>query len=262
MSVNQTRYIKNTSGSVTYYLGVPIEDGAFYQIPAEKYATYSNLDALITDISNGDAGISYDGETVISGVSNQLNALKGFATPIDSDGVALARTKMTQSGWHYQMYGFEFQTATLNSVVNNDVDGSNLGHVSIKFYNNSDVELTAGTQLELDLDCVKTVIDFEPPWDYEIIGGQFRQLALPGSDLRMHVVAVPDLTLEQGGSVPFVNNVNLKFVGTEDMIQTDGRTSKKLTYDAVYHTNKIRFIFEHGLLLNHKIHLMIELFRA
>lgn len=180
--------------------------------------------------------------------------------PTDTDGIALSRTKMTQTGWHYQLYGIEFETAKLDSLVNLDVDGSALGHATIKFYNSSNVELT--TQLAIDLGCVKTVIDWEPPWDYEIIGGQFRQLSVPGTDAIMHVIAVPDIPAGSGGSVPFVNNVNLRYLSNSDNIKTDGRTSKKLVYNASLHTNKLRIIIEHSILMTHKMHLMFEIFRA
>lgn len=192
--------------------------------------------------------------------NNYKDDANGGLSPKDSDGSPIARTKMTKSGWHYQLYGLEMQTAKLNSLVDKDVDGSSLSNSTIKFYDNNDTELT--TQAELDSSCVKTVIDWEPPWDYEIIGGTFRQLNVPASDTVMHVIAVPDIPAGSGGSIPFVNNINLRFVGTEDRIEANGRTSKHLTYSASLHTNKLRIIVEHNVSVQHRMQIQFEIFRA
>ena len=177
----------------------------------------------------------------------------------DTDGVAFNRIKITNSGWHYQLYGMEFETSKLNSEVNTDVNNNALGHLTLKFYDSNDTELT--TQNNITANCVKTVADWEPTWDYEIIGGTFRQLALPASAIYFNCVGIPDIPSESGGSVPFANNINLQFLGLEDNIKADGRTPKKLVYDAVNHTNKLRFILYHATGLQHKLQLQMELFR-
>lgn len=263
MTVNITRYLKNTSGAAKIILGTEVADNAFYLIAPEKWSTISNSDSIITDITNGDLSVSFDGVDIIDGVSNQINALKGYTeTPSDTDGTPLARIKITTSGWHYQMYGIEFETGTLNSIVDLNADGTAGNACSIKYFKSNGDELTSGTQLELDLYCVKTVVYFEPLWDYEIIGGQFRQLSIPQQDIRLNVIAVPDVPTQYGGSVPFVNNINLRYIGNSDRIQTDGRTSKRLLYDATNHTNKLAFIVNHGIFFNHKMQLMLEIFRS
>lgn len=78
MGVNAQRYLKNNTGATRYYLGVPIAAGAFYEIPPSKYIAYANLESVMTDIGSGDISVSRDGVSVISGLNNQINALKGF----------------------------------------------------------------------------------------------------------------------------------------------------------------------------------------
>jgi hypothetical protein len=141
-----------------------------------------------------------------------------------------------------------------------DANGDPLNHATIKFYDDQGTELT--TQVDIDANCVKTVLDWEPPWDYEIIGGQFRQQALPPGNIYLGVIAVPDVPAAGGGSIEFVNGVNLKSVGLEDSVRSDGRTSKKLAYDATYHTNKLRFILRHDAGVQHTMDIMMEIFRA
>ena len=71
----------------------------------------------------------------------------------DSDNVALSRTKVTASGWHFQMYGLEFETSKLSSVIDLDVYGNVFGNASIKFYDDNDTELT--TQVGITASCEK-----------------------------------------------------------------------------------------------------------
>lgn len=178
----------------------------------------------------------------------------------DSNGIVLARTKVTESGWHYQAHFLEVTTGLLGGIVNEGPDGDDLGLTSIKFYNSSDVELT--TQLSITLGCVKTVIDWEPDFDYEIIGGSFYQANVPATDVRMWVIAAPDIAAEYGGSVHFLHGgVNLKMIGSNQSINTDGRTSKKIKYVEGTGSTKLRTIIKHSIGVTAPIHLRLDIFR-
>ncbi len=179
----------------------------------------------------------------------------------DSDGVILSRIKITKLGWHYQVHGLEFTVSKLNSIFNKDTSGTDLGFTGIKYYNSSDTELVAGTQAELDANCVKTVLDWEPTFDFEIIGGTLEQATIPATDTRLWIVAIPDLTVAQGGSVPFTQGgVNLRYTGNS--LDIDGKTAKLMTYDATYHTNKFRMIIKHTVGVQHSIHMLFKIYRA
>jgi hypothetical protein len=93
---------------------------------------------------------------------------------------------------------------------------------------------------------VRTVLDWEPLNDYEIIGGEIKALERPTSDFRVTVVAVPDVPYAYGGSKVMGSGVNLKFFNSREAVKADGRTVKLLSYNATYHTNKIRFIADHA----------------
>ncbi len=182
------------------------------------------------------------------------------ASMTDSNGIMLARTKITKTGWHFQLHGIEFSTSKLNSLFNEDSDGNDLGFTSIKFYNSANTELVAGTQVELDNNCVKTVVDWEMDNDIEIIGGTLEQVTPPNSDVRVWIIAIPDLTIAQGGSIPFVQGgLNLKYISTK--VDIDGKTPKLLPYNSVSHTNKFRMIIKHGSGVQCPINLLFKLFR-
>lgn len=186
--------------------------------------------------------------------------------PKDADGAPIQRVKMTSSGWHYQLHGIEFETSRLNGIQSKKVDNSNYGFATEKFYeliNNVETEITGENlnQGYLDTNCIKTIIDWEPNHDIEMLGGALKQLGVPTEDVRVWVVGVPDVPENYGGSKPFVVNMNLKYL-TGEGIRVDGRSAKYLTYNANNHTSKIRLIFRHPAGHKHKLLMVFELFKA
>lgn len=178
--------------------------------------------------------------------------------PTDEDNVALARTKVTQSGWQYHLQGIEFTTSDRNSIVNRDSNGQDLGFATMKIYDDQGAEIT--TELG-ELGAVKTVIDWEPPFDYEVLGGTIRNTADIVEDIYAYVVAVPDVPKAFGGSKDFICCINLKFIGANDKLEADGRAAKKMIYDEVNHTNKIRVILTHPAGVKRSLSLVLEVFK-
>lgn len=233
-----------------------------YSIPSDNALVfkYSNLESLILAISNGDASIG-DGDVFFSTVNEQLNYLKGIdSTPKDADGAVISRTKAAKAGWTYHLTAPEFTTSTIGSLYHKDVDGNDLNQATVKFYNAANTELT--TQGSCDTDCVKTVLDFEPPFDFEIIGGTVKSADTITEDVRLWVIAVPDIPAEYGGSKVMVQGINLKFVEPNNGVEADGRVSKYMAYSATYHSNKLSLVIKHPA--GHKVDLMIayEIYKA
>jgi hypothetical protein len=192
--------------------------------------------------------------------TNYKPAGNAVLVPKDTDGVHLSRTKITQSGWHFQLHGTEFITSKLNSAFNEDKDGNDLGFTTLKFYDSGDTELTAGTQAELDANCVKTVFTWEPTQDIDVIGGLLEQPTPADEDIRMWIIAIPNLTPAQGGSVPFTQGgINLRYISGN--IDLDGKTAKSLPYDAVYHTNKFEITIKHSTGKQWPLHMLFKIFR-
>jgi len=180
----------------------------------------------------------------------------------DSNGIPLQRTKITRTGWHYQAHSIELTTSKLASVYNSNIAGTDLGYTSMKFYNSSNVELTAGTQTELDTDCVKTVVSWEPSHDVEVLGGVIFQSTAPTSDTRLWVMAVPDIPAFMGGSVPFLDGgINLRYMGTGQVFDIDGRTPKLMPHNANNHTNKFHLTLTHPAGSQHSIMFVAKVFR-
>lgn len=175
-----------------------------------------------------------------------------LAGQTDSDNASFSRTKQAPTGWTYQFRGIEFVTSNPSSLVNLDPNGNTLTDANIKLYDASGV-LTTTSSL-----AVKTVIDFEPAYDYYVIGGLSKIQVTPVNDVRLSVIAVPDVPFAYGGSRIMIQNVNFKFITSLDKIDADGRASKMLSYSATNHTSKLRFIVTHLAGETHSIAIYLE----
>ena len=179
----------------------------------------------------------------------------------DSNGIPLQRAKITRTGWHYQAHSIEITTSKLSGFYNSNESGTDLGYTSVKYYNGT-TELTANTQAELDSSCNKTVIFWEPSHDVEVLGGVIFQASTPANDTRLWITAVPDLPANLGGSVPFAQGgLNLKYMGTGQVFDIDGRTPKLLPYNATYHTNKFKLTLTHNTGTQHSLMFVAKVFR-
>ncbi len=177
---------------------------------------------------------------------------------LDSDGASMSRVKVAPSGWNFQFRGIEFTTSTLDSVINKDAANANLSDATLKLYNSEGTLITAA---EDQGNCVKTILDIEPPYDIYVAGGKLRMLTLPAEDIRMSVMGVPDVPANMGGSKPFIQNINLKFLSVTEGVNADGRAAKWLQYNATYHTNKIRFIFYHSAGFTFPLSVFMEVYK-
>jgi len=192
---------------------------------------------------------------------NQAN--KKLEEPKDSDGTPLTRTKITQSGWIYHLHSIEFEVSKLNSVIEKKSDNTDWNFTNFYFYeliDNVETLMVNPSQEEITSKCIKTIVDWEPDFDYDVIGGFFKQQTLPTEDIRMWIVGVPDVPENYGGSKLFVSSLNLKFMGT-DGIKVNAHAPKYLSYDPIYHTNKLRMIFRHPAGFTHKMCLILEIFK-
>lgn len=182
--------------------------------------------------------------------------------PTDTDGSALQRPKATFSGWQYRVHGLEYRTCKPGSVVETDEAGTPFNFSTIKFYNDANVELTDEAEIQnTETGAVKTVIDWEPNHDIEILGGRGKQLVKPSVPVRVWVRAVPGIPSIFGGNKLFVSCINLQYVGVDASITSDGRAPKLLKYDANLHTNLIRFIVIHPKGFQHDMSFWMEFFR-
>lgn len=207
-------------------------------------APYISDGKLLSDIIGEKVSVTFSGKESGSATAAALLMQLGQLYNTDSDGANLSRIKQAPTGWTYQLKGFEFATALAGSLINRDHNNQNLVDITEKFYDVNGNQLTE--QSDLDSSCVKTVVDFEPTYDYYLIGGEAKNLVTPTNDTRISVIGVPDYPAPHGSKV-LIQNLNMRYITGSGKVSADGRASKGLLYNnPAPHTNKIRFVVHHA----------------
>lgn len=195
--------------------------------------------------------------------ANFKNSSNTTLSQFDSDGANIVRIKAAKRGWSFWSIPIEVVTSTLGaSLFCQDSLGNSISWISAKIYDGSDVEITTAGLLNANLNtCVKTVIDIEPTFNFEIIGGSLRINSNPTQDVRLWIVAAPDIPANLGGSKEFASGINMKFLSADNSWDIDGRVSKSVTYDPVYHSGKIRLIIKHPAGLQVNVMFIAQIYR-
>jgi hypothetical protein len=182
-----------------------------------------------------------------------------YNTEIDDQGRQVLRVAAASKGWTYLARSIEFETSTLGSLYSKNFLGNNNTDVSIAFYdaNNNQV-----TEPQYESDVVTTKVVFKPNHDYEIVSGHLHQQNNPSTDVRIWVIG-GIIELGQGYVKELASGLNMKYIGADEQIATDGRASKYMKKDvgAPYHANQLQIIVRHDAGYKHKLMLVLEYFR-
>lgn len=251
------KWIHNASGGTKTYEGVPISDGAFFEIPGLNLIKYAMNSSLIADIANGLVFMSSNGTSNnISTVSKQIDFLKGLdLTPRDTDGSPIIRGKTTEPGWHFEPRYITFQTSKFGSLHNRKHNGDDLADADLRFWDSEDDELVQGEeesdeafQTRLDGACVKTTMDWHTSYDFDIRGGIVLTGTKPTNPCFAFAIIAPDIPENMGGQVPYLSGgFPIHLLASNSYIEFDGITAKRITADHVYDSSKFRTIFKHAL---------------
>lgn len=261
-----SKYIYNISGEAKTYQGIEIANNAFYQIPANLLTEYQNEANLLSDLLSGLVRMSSDGIAAYStNALNNLNFLRNEQYEVDSEGRQIIRTAAGKAGWTYLCHPIEFETAKFSSLYSKKHDNTDRGDVTIKFYDSNNSEITTPGLLNVnEASITKTVVRWSPDYDYEIVSGSIRQVSAPNTDVRVWTIGG---IIELGGAYvkEFSGGLNLRYMGADEELRTDGRASKymKKTVEGVpYNANQFEFIIRHNAGVQHKIMILLEYFRA
>ena len=175
---------------------------------------------------------------------------------MDADGAVLTRPKMAAAGRHYQLHGMSFTTAGWGSMKQIDAKVVDRQYAQLSFYDHDDVECSGTAEM---YKVCTTRVDWEPPFDYEIMGGKFHQYGSPSGELILNVVALPDIPAAMGGNVEFVLATDLRFIGPDTGLEILGHTTSELKYSP-YHTNKISMTFHHASGIQHEMFIGFDIF--
>ena len=259
--------VNNSSDTFTYAEGsVVIQPNSTLDVsPSVWFALCTDTD-FIKDIRLSNVFVN-DGVTTY-----QTSAAEDYLKYIndsnnynnrDTDGALITRNKAAKKGWSFWAIALECTTSTLQGTLyckdSSDID---IPGVFCKIYDANDAEVTTAGILNANLNnCVKTVVDFEMPFDFEIIGGTMRVNANQSQDVRMWIIGAPDIPASGGGSKEFASGINLKFLAQDSSFEIDGRVTKFITYDPTYHSGKIRMLFRHPAGTQANAQVVIHLYR-
>lgn len=186
---------------------------------------------------------------------------------IDKDGRQVVRQAVTNNGWHYQAHSVQFEVNKLNSTYNKDYNGNDLGFCNIKIYDIQGNECT--TQLQADTDGVKTVVEWKPNYDFEIISGNVRQLTKETVDSYLYVNAVAMTGYPAPYDkliIPFTQGgINLNYIGVDEPLKTDGKASKYFKAGQNGDYFEIIINYDENILTNenrHKMSVIFEIYKS
>lgn len=187
----------------------------------------------------------------------------------DQSGRQISKMAIATKGATYSSFGIEFTTSTLSSQVCKKIsfDGSNipfldddLSHiVSFKLYDASKNEITLQAN---EGNAVLTAIEFELQNEsIELIAGRLLQSTKPTTNMRLFVTAVPDVPYAYGGQKQMVRGINLKLLD-QNALDSNGRASKYLTFDATNHTSKLGIYLAHDAGVKHELNVIMDMYRS
>lgn len=216
-----------------------------------KKFTEEERDIEITKIQNG--------KSIVNKIVNTVYQDQ------DQTGRPVFRPAATIKGWHYQFHSVQFEVNKLNSIYNKDYEGTDLGFAELKIYDSNGNECT--TQTSADTSGVKTVLTWKPDFDFEVVAGNIRQLEKETVDSYVYVNAKVNTGLPAPNdklTVPFVQGgLNLRYIGADETLKTDGRASKLLKGSEGEYFEVI-VNYESDLLTNtnrHKMSIVFEIYK-
>lgn len=217
----------------------------------------SNVHAVAFDgpfsIASVFSAESQDAEDFSQTFSGRINAK--LDVPRDFTGRPIQRQAVTSEGWSYNAFCFEYTTKTGVLFCRDAYWTDRSSFFSVVRLDSSN----APTQEESNV--VSDIVTFSPPFDYEIISGEIFSAEKPDSDLRVWVVG-GCTSIGQQGTKEFVTGLNLRF---ETHVKTDGRASKfmKRSIQGIpYPCNEIQFRFMNHGGVEHKVQIVLEIFRS
>lgn len=179
----------------------------------------------------------------------------------ENDGRSSVRFSMAAHGLLFRLRVFSFKTAALDSVHNLSPDGVDYADVTLKIYDDQNVEITDPVE---QANAVKTVVDYEAKINQELRGGWLDVPAGISGGVTgkwfVSVLGAPDIPVNYGGCLDFVSEVNLEAT-RNTKIEMDGQATSFVPYDVVYHSGKIRFTFKHPVGEKQLFQLYMEVFR-
>lgn len=153
-----------------------------------------------------------------------------------------------------------FTTASQGTFCNHNHLLQDQGDVTYKMLDENMQPTTVNADAET------TILDFEPPWCYEIASGAIHiPSTLAGNDddyWEFHALGVPDVPESMGGCISFIQNPHLMWSKGNILSVDSTLNPANMRYSATYHTNKVRFIVHHPKGAQSPFQVVLGMFRC
>lgn len=159
--------------------------------------------------------------------------------------------QLTNVPFPTMIVGVTWSTSTINGIKAFDSSNSALNYFSCKIFDSNGDEITDQSN---DVDCVLSQIDFEPSFNYRLLGGNFYQKTQTVNDCYLNFIVLPDVL-----NLDAVTSANLKLLSTNVSTGFQTDNSSKLVYDAVAKTNRLRVKVFHDAGLKHEIYASLDI---
>ena len=183
--------------------------------------------------------------------------------PVTKDNRLIVKTSATNRTTNFNLRIMSFYTSKAGSIHNiNPVTDADFGDMTLALYQ---PDGNGGWISATDGYATKTVIDWVPHYNYEIIGGTIDIPAILKDSTTdqwyVSAIGVPDYPPAYGGQVPYISEVNLE-AATTNRVDSDGRAVSYMAYNygGMPNTNKMRFIFKHPAGAQQRFQIYIEHF--
>lgn len=167
----------------------------------------------------------------------------------------LTQDQIKFEGWYLSPQWMDFTTSVSGSLYNCDKNQVDLGFSTISFYDQNDVVLV--DQESIAASCVKTVVDWQPTFDYAMLEIHFHQETAPTASVRVWAIGAPssvNLALNNGGA-------DISLFDIETVVASVKQNPTVARYVNGLDTNKLRFIFRHDVNFQHHIGLRMIMMR-
>lgn len=204
------------------------------------------LDADATDFEahhkvDGNSVSSEDDALALGFYKDLGNAL---SIPKTKDGREINKPSTANRCTNFNQRPLTFYTAKPGSLHNvNPVTNADWADATLVLYNADGSVSSDGAA------AVKTVVDWEPHYNFEIIAGKLDiPLAVRDGTTDLWwfgAIGVPDYPPMYYGQIPYIGEVNLE--AAQGRVTADGRSISFLPYNlgGYPHTNKMRFYIKH-----------------
>jgi hypothetical protein len=244
--------VKNNTEVEKIWCGQTIEGNGSYQIQSTEQVVWANDETFIEALAATDA-ILNDGfnDLAVGAAINILKQIDNYNR--DKDGNPIYKNVIAENSMMFKPRVFDFYTGKYNSLCNKSSDLIDLGDAELKFFDDSQTELTKGEnesdiefQARLDTDCEFTWLIYTPSKRYAIKSGEVRYSGSILGECDLWVEVAPHIPKAYGGSVPFIDGgLPLDFYNEREPIIIDGANCAMIDLDTTYYSHKLGVKVEH-----------------